>query len=68
MLLSLLLLLAALARGTTEVSSSIVEVQQGASETGAASSHVLDVARSLTADSHRLKEQVGKFLTMVRAA
>jgi methyl-accepting chemotaxis protein len=56
------------AQGTQQVSSNITDVQRGASETGAASSQVLAAARSLSGDSQRLKQEVGKFLTSVRAA
>jgi methyl-accepting chemotaxis protein len=56
------------AQGTQQVSSNITDVQRGASETGSASSQVLDAARSLSGDSNRLKLEVGKFLTSVRAA
>jgi methyl-accepting chemotaxis protein len=56
------------AQGTQQVSSNITDVQRGASETGSASSQVLDAARSLSGDSNRLKLEVGKFLTNVRAA
>jgi hypothetical protein len=43
-------------------------VQRGASETGSASTQVLSAAQSLSTDSNRLKLEVGKFLTSVRAA
>jgi len=43
-------------------------VEQGATETGAASSQVLSAAKSLSGDSNRLKMEVGKFLNTVRAA
>ena len=56
------------AHGTQQVSSNISDVQRGASETGSASSHVLSAAKSLSGDSNRLKLEVGKFLTSVRAA
>jgi methyl-accepting chemotaxis protein len=56
------------AHGTQQVSSNITDVQQGASETGSASSQVLSAARSLSGDSNRLKLEVGKFLSSVRAA
>ncbi|MFH1339862.1 MAG: methyl-accepting chemotaxis protein [Pseudomonadota bacterium] len=56
------------AQGTQQVSSNITDVQEGASETGAASSQVLSAARSLSGDSSRLKLEVGKFLSSVRAA
>jgi methyl-accepting chemotaxis protein len=56
------------AHGTVQVSSNIADVQRGASETGMASSQVLSAAKSLSGDSNRLKLEVGKFLTAVRAA
>ena len=56
------------ALGTMEVSSHITDVQHGASETGSASSQVLSAAQSLSNDSNRLKLEVGKFLSSVRAA
>lgn len=56
------------ALGTQQVSSNIVDVQRGATETGAASEQVLASAKSLAADSHRLKIEVDKFLSSVRAA
>ncbi|MCK1463174.1 MCP four helix bundle domain-containing protein [Bradyrhizobium sp. 2] len=56
------------AEGTHQVSSNITDVQRGASETGSASSQVLSAAQSLSGDSNRLKLEVGKFLTTVRAA
>jgi methyl-accepting chemotaxis protein len=56
------------ALGTSEVSSNIVNVQQGASETGSASSQVLSAAQSLSVESNRLKLEVSKFLSSVRAA
>jgi methyl-accepting chemotaxis protein len=56
------------AQGTQQVSSNITDVQQGATETGTASSQVLSAAQMLSNDSTRLKTEVGKFLTNVRAA
>jgi methyl-accepting chemotaxis protein len=56
------------AQGTQQVSSNISDVQRGASETGSASSQVLSAAKSLSGDSGRLKAEVSKFLTSVRAA
>ncbi len=56
------------AQGTQQVSSNITDVQRGASETGTASSQVLSAAQMLSNDSTRLKTEVGKFLTNVRAA
>lgn len=55
-------------QGTQQVSSNIVDVQRGASETGSASSQVLAAAQSLSSDSNRLKLEVDKFLSTVRAA
>jgi methyl-accepting chemotaxis protein len=43
-------------------------VQRGASETGSASAQVLGAAKSLSGESDRLKREVGKFLSSVRAA
>jgi methyl-accepting chemotaxis protein len=56
------------AHGTQQVSHNITDVQRGASETGSASSQVLTAAQSLSTDSNRLKVEVDKFLTTVRAA
>jgi methyl-accepting chemotaxis protein len=55
-------------QGTREVSSNISDVQRGATETGSASSQVLSAAQSLSRDSNRLKDEVGRFLATVRAA
>ncbi|CAL75899.1 putative methyl-accepting chemotaxis receptor/sensory transducer precursor [Bradyrhizobium sp. ORS 278] len=54
--------------GTQQVSSSVVDVQRGAAETGQASAHVLGAAKSLATDSDRLKREVASFLQSVRAA
>ena len=56
------------AQGTQQVSSNITDVQRGATETGTASSQVLSAAQMLSNDSGRLKTEVSKFLTTVRAA
>jgi methyl-accepting chemotaxis protein len=56
------------AQGTMQVSSNITDVQRGAGETGSASSQVLSAAQSLSGESNRLKLEVGKFLSSVRAA
>ena len=56
------------AHGTQRVSTNIGDVQRGAAETGSASSQVLSAARSLSADSNRLKQEVAKFLSSVHAA
>jgi methyl-accepting chemotaxis protein len=56
------------AQGTQQVSANITDVQRGAGETGIASSQVLSAAQSLSGDSNRLKLEVDKFLSSVRAA
>jgi len=56
------------AQGTQQVSANIADVQRGASEAGSASSAVLSAAQSLSGESSRLKREVGKFLSSVRAA
>ena len=56
------------AAGTSQVSASISSVRQGATETGSASAQVLSAAQSLSSDSNRLKLEVSRFLTTVRAA
>jgi methyl-accepting chemotaxis protein len=56
------------AQGTQQVSSNITDVQRGATETGSASSQVLSAAQMLSGDSGRLRSEVSKFLTSVRAA
>jgi methyl-accepting chemotaxis protein len=56
------------AQGTQQVSANITDVQRGASETGSASSQVLTAAKSLSGESARLKLEVSKFLSSVRAA
>jgi methyl-accepting chemotaxis protein len=56
------------AHGTKEVSANIVDVQRGAAQTGTASSQVLTAAKSLSSENSRLKSEVEKFLSTVRAA
>ena len=56
------------ALGTQQVSSNVADVKHGATETGSASSKVLSSAQSLSVESNRLKQEVGKFLRTVRAA
>jgi len=56
------------AQGTQQVAQSISEVNKGANETGAASSQVLTAAKSMAAESNRLKIEVDRFLDGVRAA
>ncbi|WP_041798698.1 methyl-accepting chemotaxis protein [Rhodopseudomonas palustris] len=55
-------------QGTQQVSANITDVQRGATETGSASAQVLSAAQTLSSDSNRLRSEVGKFLSTVRAA
>ncbi|BAM89672.1 putative methyl-accepting chemotaxis protein with PAS domain [Bradyrhizobium oligotrophicum S58] len=55
-------------RGTNEVNTNIVDVQRGASQTGSASGGVLSAAQSLSQESDRLRQEVNRFLSNVRAA
>jgi methyl-accepting chemotaxis protein len=56
------------AQGAIQVASSITDVNRGATDTGAASTHVHGLAQSLLGQSNHLKGEVGKFLSNVRAA
>jgi methyl-accepting chemotaxis protein len=56
------------AHGTSQVATSIVEVNAGAAETETASSHVLVSARTLAGESSKLRAEVQNFLATVRAA
>ena len=56
------------AQGTLKVSSNIMDVQRGASETGLASSQVFSAAQALSGESRRLKADVARFLNSVRVA
>ena len=56
------------AHGTTQVAVNIVDVNKGATESGAASAQMLTSARMLANESNRLKVEMDKFLSTVRAA
>lgn len=56
------------AQSTSAVAGSIVEVNDGASETDAASRHLLVSARTLAAESSKLRAKAQDFLATVRAA
>jgi methyl-accepting chemotaxis protein len=56
------------AQGTREATSNIVEVTRGATETGAASGEVLSSAKALSSESTRLKAELDRFMTNIRAA
>jgi hypothetical protein len=55
------------ASGTAEVAANISDVSEGSVQTGAASTQVLQSARSLSSESAHLKAAVEKFLVNVRA-
>jgi methyl-accepting chemotaxis protein len=54
--------------GSTQVATSIADVNRGAGDTGSASSQVLASAQMLSNENKRLKAEVVKFLATVRAA
>jgi len=54
--------------GSTQVATSIADVNRGAGDTGSASSQVLSSAQLLSNENKRLKAEVVKFLATVRAA
>jgi methyl-accepting chemotaxis protein len=56
------------ALGSTQVATSIADVNRGAGDTGSASSQVLSSAQLLSNENKRLKAEVIKFLATVRAA
>jgi len=56
------------AQGTAQVATNITDVNQGASDTGAASAQVLASAQFLARESGQLKAEVEKFVQTVRAA
>jgi methyl-accepting chemotaxis protein len=55
-------------QGTAQVAANIGEVNKAASDTGSASSQVFSSAQSLSREGTVLKQEVEKFLAMVRAA
>ncbi|HEY2134979.1 MAG TPA: methyl-accepting chemotaxis protein [Xanthobacteraceae bacterium] len=56
------------AHGTTQVATNIVDVNRGAGESGAAATQMLSSAKMLADESSRLKAEMDKFLSTVRAA
>jgi len=56
------------AQGTEEVANNISQVNNGATQTGVASAEVLSSAQTLSAESARLREELDRFMTSVRAA
>jgi methyl-accepting chemotaxis protein len=56
------------AKGTDDVSHNILGVTQASAEVGGAATQVLGAATELSQQSEKLKAEVGRFLTNVRAA
>jgi len=56
------------AHGTQEVAGNITQVNRGATETGSASEDVLNSAQTLSAESGRLRQELDRFMTTIRAA
>jgi len=56
------------AEGTQEAAVNIVQVNRGATETGAASEEVLSSARALSSESTRLRVELDRFMQNIRAA
>ena len=56
------------AQGTHEAAANVLQVNRGATETGSASAEVLNSAKSLSAESARLREELDRFMANIRAA
>ena len=56
------------AQGTHQAAANIMQVNRGASDTGAASSEVLNSAKTLSSESLRLREELDRFMRNIRAA
>ncbi|WP_079545154.1 methyl-accepting chemotaxis protein [Bradyrhizobium lablabi] len=56
------------AQGTQEAAANIMQVNRGATETGSASEEVLNSAKTLSAESARLREELDRFMANIRAA
>ena len=56
------------AASTQDVASNIVQVNRGATETGAASGQLLNSAQTLSTESARLRQELERFMANVRAA
>jgi methyl-accepting chemotaxis protein len=56
------------ALGTQEVAGNITQVNRGATETGSASEEVLNSAQTLSTESTRLRQELDRFMTTIRAA
>jgi methyl-accepting chemotaxis protein len=56
------------AQGTREAATKIMQVNRGATETGTASEEVLHSAKTLSAESTRLRAELDRFMANIRAA
>jgi methyl-accepting chemotaxis protein len=56
------------AKSTQDVALNITEVNRGATETGSASSEVLNSAKTLSVESGRLRQELDQFMATIRAA
>jgi methyl-accepting chemotaxis protein len=56
------------AQGTHQAAANIMQVNRGATETGSASEDVLNSARTLSAESTRLRQELERFMANIRAA
>jgi methyl-accepting chemotaxis protein len=56
------------AQGSQEVAVNITQLNRGATETGSASGEVLNSAKTLSAESTRLRAELDRFMTNIRAA
>ncbi len=56
------------AHGGQEVAANITQLNRGATETGSASGEVLNSAKSLSAESTRLRQELDRFMANIRAA
>jgi methyl-accepting chemotaxis protein len=56
------------AQGTHEAAANIMQVNRGATETGSASEDVLNSAKTLSTESTRLREELDRFMSNIRAA
>ncbi len=56
------------AKSTQDVALNITDVNRGATETGSASAEVLNSAKTLSAESGRLRQELDQFMATIRAA
>ena len=56
------------AQGTHEAAANIMQVNRGAAETGSASEEVLNSAKTLSTESTRLREELDRLMSNIRAA